>query len=486
VGMPPFEYSLLFVGILAILGAVASKASSLFGVPSLLLFLLLGVAAGIHGPGQIAFSNIELAQEIGVLALTFILFSGGMDTNLTTARTVVKPALILSTLGVMFSTLVVALFAHQFLGLTLAEGGLLGATVSSTDVAAVFTLLRSKSVSLKGRIAPLLELESALNDPMTVFLSVGLLGIVLQQNVSFFRLVPLFFQQMIFGTVVGFLSGQLTCFAINRVKLEFEGLYPVFTIGSILVTYGVTQAVGGSGFLSVYIAGLVIGNKNILHKRSLIHFHEGIAWLMQIAMFLSMGLLVNPSELIKIAPLGIALSTFLVFVARPLTVFLCFPLKLVFSLPEKLVISWAGLRGAVPIILSTYILIARVPNSVFLFNLVFFVTFTSVLLQGTMLPLVARLLKVSLPAKDTFSFPIEFNPTVDLKNRLSEINLPKKSQKIGKSLIEINFPKDILLVLIERSGKIIIPRGGTKILEQDRLLVLSEKRNPEEVAKLLL
>jgi cell volume regulation protein A len=484
--MQDFEHSLFFIAVLAIGSAVASKASSRFGIPSLLLFLLLGIATGTHGPGGISFSNIEVAQEIGVLALVFILFSGGMDTQMSSVRAVIKPALILSTLGVIVSTFVVALFAHEFLGISFVEGGLLGATVSSTDVAAVFTLLRSKNVSLKGNIAPLLELESALNDPMTVFLSVGLLSIVLQKNTSLLNLVPLFFQQMIFGGAIGFILGKSACFAINRVKLEFEGLYPVFTIGWILLTYVLTQSIGGSGFLAVYVMGIILGNENLLHKRSLIHFHEGIAWLMQIAMFLTMGLLVDPSELIRIAPLGLGLSVFLVFFARPLSVFFCFPFSGAFSAREKLVISWAGLRGAVPIILSTYILIAKVPHALFIFNLVFFVTFTSVLLQGTLLPFVAKALKVSLPTKEKFRFPIEFNPSVDLKNKLIEASVPANSTKDGKSLIELKFPKDILIVLIERAGEIIVPRGGTKILKQDRLLVLSEVKNSEEIEKLLL
>ena len=482
--MNTFEKSLLIASGLIILSVTASKASSRFGIPALLVFLLIGMGSGVHGLGELPLVSYDFAQQLGIFALIFILFSGGMDTKVNSIRLILKPALILSTVGVIVSTLFVGLFANQFFGFSLLEGCLLGATVSSTDVAAVFTVLRSKNVSLKERVASLLELESALNDPMTVFLGVGLLGLITQRDLSVVGLIPLFFRQMIFGSLLGWGFGRAAVFVINRIKLGFEGLYPVLSIGAIFLTYAATQYVGGSGFLAVYVAGIVLGNENLLHKKSLIHFHEGIAWLMQIVMFLSMGLLVNPTELLKIAPLGIAFSLFLVLFARPASVFVCF-LKSRFTWQEKLMVSWGGLRGAVPIILATYPFVAHIPQATTIFNLVFFVTFISVLLQGATIPFVARWLKLDLPFKEKFRFPIEFNPSQNLSNKLVEVTVPADSQGIGKTLLELSLPSGVLIVLIQRAGDVLVPRGGTHLLEGDRLLVLAENQSAEDLKRLL-
>jgi cell volume regulation protein A len=258
----------------------------------------------------------------------------------------------------------------------------------------------------------------------------------------------------------------------------------VLNIGWILLTYAFTQRLGGSGFLAVYISGIIIGNTNLLHRRSLIHFHEGIAWLGQIAMFLAMGLLVHPDELLAIAPLGTALSAFLVFIARPASIFICFPGRR-FGTREKLMISWAGLRGAVPIILASYVLVTEIPRAREIFNLVFFVTFFSVLLQGTLVPSVSKWLKVNLPFQEKFRFPIEFNPTQNLRNNLIEVPITKDSAAVGKSLLQLHLPKDVLVVLIQRGGDVLVPRGGTHINEQDTLLILSDFRSVEEVEKIL-
>jgi len=480
--MNPFEKSLILGAALVVLSVFTSKASSRLGIPALLLFLVIGIGAGSHGLGGIQFTSYALAQELGVFALIFILFSGGMSTELKAIRPVLWPALVLSTLGVVIATSFVGFFAYYFLNFSLLEGCLLGATIASTDVAAVFTVLRSKNVSLKEGLGPLLELESALNDPMAVFLGVALLGLVGGSEQSVSGLLPLFFQQMIFGSLIGWGSGKCATLFINRIKLEYEGLYPVLSLGWIVLTYAMTQSLGGSGFLAVYIAGIVIGNANLLHRKSLIHFHEGIAWLGQIGMFLAMGLLVNPAELWTIAPLGIALSAFLVFVARPASVFLCL-LGSRFNGREKLMLSWGGLRGAVPIILASYVLAMQIPKATEIFNLVFFVTFFSVLLQGTLIPIVAKWLKVNSPFQGKFRFPIEFNPTKNLKNKLIEVPVQARSQMIGKSLVELNLPKDLLIVLIERNGDILVPRGGTHIHDQDTLLVLSESESEEDMRK---
>jgi potassium/hydrogen antiporter len=479
-----FDKSLIIAAVLIILSVTASKASSRFGIPALLLFLLIGLGAGGHGFHELPLVSYEFAQQLGIFALLFILFSGGMNTQLKSVRLVLTPALILSTFGVVVSTALVGLFSYLFLDFTLLEGMLLGATVSSTDVAAVFTVLRSKNVALKEGVAPLLELESALNDPMTVFLGVGLLGLVTHTSQSLVGLLPLFFQQMILGSLVGCGAGKLAALTINRIKLEFDGLYPVLSIGWILLTYAAAQFVGGSGFLAVYIAGILLGNENLLHKRSLIHFHEGIAWLMQIAMFLTMGLLVNPEELLRIAPLGIALSAFLVFVARPASVLLSLTQSR-FGLREQLMISWGGLRGAVPIILATYPFVARIPQANAIFHLVFFVTFISVLLQGASIPLVAKWLGVDIPLQEKVRFPIEFNPTENLRSKLIDVTLPIASSVAGRSLLELRLPNEVLIVLIQRGANIIVPRGGTHLAEGDTLLIFAENKSTDDLRRLL-
>ncbi len=483
--MDLFHRSLIIGSILLIFSVVGSKASSRFGIPALLLFLGIGLVAGTHGFGAVIFSNYELAQRLGVFALIFILFSGGIDTQLESIRPVLKPAMVLATVGVVVASALVGVFANYFLGFSFLEGCLLGATVASTDVAAVFSTLRAGNVSLRGGLKPLLELESALNDPMAVFLGVALLGLLTQTHQSIATLVPAFFLQVILGVLIGWGSGKSATLLINRIKLEYDGLYPVLTLGWIVATYSITQEIGGSGFLAVYIAAIILGNETLLHKKSLIHFHEGIAWLGQIGMFLTMGLLVDPKDLLRIAPLGIALSAFLVFVARPISVFLCCPGNR-FSSREKLMLSWAGLRGAVPIILASYVLVSHIPRATDIFNLVFFVTFFSVLLQGTTIPLIAKLLKVNLPLRDSFRFPIEFNPTsTNLQNKLIEFPVPEGSQAIGKSLVELALPQDTLVVLIQRNGDVIVPRGGTQIHSKDTLLVLSETDSLSLVQKAL-
>lgn len=466
---------LVVIPALLILSVVVSKGAGRFGIPALSIFLVIGMVAGREGPGGYLFSNYLLAQTLGILALIQILHAGGLSTSMDDVRAVRGPALVLSTIGVVVATAFVGAFSVRFLHLDWLHGLLLGAAVSSTDVAAVFTILRSRNVSLQGRIRPLLELESALNDPMTVFLSVGLLQLIVRAHeTSLARLIPIFFQQMILGTGVGIAAGRATRRLINWIKLEFEGLYPVLSVALVVLTYGVTQAFGGSGFLAVYVSGLVLGNTNYVHKRSLTGFHDGLAWLMQIVMFLTMGLLVLPSELSRVALAGVALSAFLVLIARPASVLMCLaPFR--FSLREQALVSWAGLRGAVPIVVATYPLIAGVSEAKTIFNLVFFVVFISVLLQGTTIPQVSRWLHVASPLVKPFRYPIEYNPTADLKNELVEVPVPEGSPVTGRTLIELKLPAGALIVLIRRGDETFVPGGGTQIVAGDTLLVLAER-----------
>jgi cell volume regulation protein A len=478
--MPALATPLIAIPLLLILSIVISKGAGRFGIPALSIFLAIGVIVGRLQPESITVVTPALAQMLGILALIFILHSGGLGTRPEDVRAVRGSALVLSTAGVLVSTALAAVFAVRVLHFAWLPGLLLGATITATDVAAVFTILRSRSVGLRGRIRPLLELESALNDPMSVFLSVGLLILIERPAASLLTLVPMFFRQMALGTVIGFVAGRATRWATNRIDLEFEGLYPVLSVAFVLLTFGVTQAVDGSGFLAVYVSGVVLASRTYVHQRSLEAFHDGLAWLMQITMFLTMGLLVRPEELWQVVGAGLALSAFLVFVARPASVFACLtPFRI--GLRDQLMVSWGGLRGAVPIVLATYPLIAGTPGAHVIFNLVFFVVLTSVIVQGTTIPIVSRWLQVADPIAAPFRYPIEFTPTAGLASELVEVPVPDGSGVIGRTLVELALPAGALVVLIRRGQGVIVPSGGTRIEAGDRLLVLAE---PDALARL--
>ena len=342
------DYTLIALALLLLISVLGSKVSDRFGVPALLLFLVVGMLAGSDGPGKIYFDDPALAQFVGVIALVLILFSGGLDTDWQRVRPLLKYGITLATLGVFLTALIVGLFASYLLGLSMLEGLLLGAIVSSTDAAAVFSILRAKGLNLKGHLGPLLELESGSNDPMAVFLTVGLIQLLTQPNTSLPTLLLAFCLQFLIGTLAGFGFGRGTVLLVNRLKLGYEGLYPVLTLAMVFLTYSLTALIGGNGFLAVYIAGIVIGNQTFIHKRSLLRFHDGLAWLMQIAMFLTLGLLVYPSRVLPIAGLGVLVAGCLIFVARPVSIFLSL-LPTGFTLREKTFLSWVGLAGLCPL-----------------------------------------------------------------------------------------------------------------------------------------
>ena len=315
------EFILIGVASLLLLSVLASKVSDRFGIPALLLFLALGMLAGSDGPGGIYFDDPALSQFIGIIALNLILFAGGLETEWKDIRPILKDGIILSTLGVFLTALVMGLIAQTLLGFTLLEGLLLGAIVSSTDAAAVFSILRSKSLGLKGSLRPLLEFESGSNDPMAVFLAIGLIHALTLPDFQLDKLVASFFLQVGIGIALGFLFGRAITFLANHLQLGFEGLYPVLTLSVVFLAYGLTSVIYGNGFLAVYLAGIVAGHQDFVHRRSLIRFHNGLAWLMQIAMFLTLGLLVFPSRLVTVTGTGLFLAIGLIFLARPLSVF---------------------------------------------------------------------------------------------------------------------------------------------------------------------
>lgn len=483
--MLPIEYLLLIAAILLLLSILASKASSKLGIPALLLFLIIGMLAGSDGLGQIYFNDPQLAQYLGVIALVLILFSGGLDTDWNNIQPVIRPGIILATLGVLITAVAVGLFAMVVLGLSFVEGLLLGAIVSSTDAAAVFGILRTRSIELQNNLSPLIELESGSNDPMAVFLTIGLTMLFLNPDLPFYSLVVSFFLQMIIGALLGYLFGRVLVIVLNRARLEYDGLYSVLMLTFVLLTYAVTSLLEGNGFLAVYLAGVVAGNADFVHKKSLMRFHDALGWLMQIAMFLALGLLVYPSQLIPIIDVGLLIAAFLIFVARPAAVFITLIFER-FNFREKLLISWVGLRGAVPIILATFPLLASLPNAELYFNIVFFVVLTSVLFQGSLITPVANKLGIGAPTVKHPPPPLEMMLSgQDVSSELFELPVRPGSKVIGRQLINIGLPAESLIVLILRSDKYMVPSGRTVLEEGDRLFILSDKNVLPEVIDII-
>ena len=473
--------NILFLGsILLFISILASKTSFRFGIPTLVLFMIVGMVAGSDGPGGIYFNDPGATQFLGMVALTFILFSGGLDTKWESIKPVVKSGLVLSTLGVLITATLVGIFTSYILGLTILEGLLLGAIVSSTDAAAVFSILRSRSVGLKGRLRPLLEFESGSNDPMAYFLTISLIYLNQEPDASFASLVPRFFVSMGLGGMCGYAFGVMMRWIVNHIKLDVDGLYPVLILSLVFFSFSFTNMLGGNAFLAVYIAGIMLGNGNLMHKKSLMKFYDGQAWLMQIVMFLALGLLVFPTQIIPIIPEGILISVFLIVVARPVAVFISLAFARDINLRKKLFISWVGLRGAAPIVFATYPLLAGVHYADTIFNLVFFISAISVLLQGTTLSVMARWLHVSVPEKVKRRFPLDVEVKDSASSELIELDIATGSNAVGKPVVELTLPKSALIVLIHRDGKYLTPQGDTVIAAGDHLLIMADNKETLE------
>jgi cell volume regulation protein A len=469
--MSSIEVYLLSSAVLLILCVFASKATGRLGIPTLVVFLGVGILAGSEGIGGIQFDDAYAAQSLGIVALTYILFSGGLDTKWNSVRPVLKAGISLSTLGVLFTCLFVGVFIHYILHFSLLESFLIGAIISSTDAGAVFTVLRSKNINLKGHLKPLLELESGSNDPIAVFLTTTILQLMQMPRLKVTEMFPLLVQQMVLGAAIGFFLGRVLIFLYRRLKLEIEGLYLVFSIAAVMLIYSITQTLKGNGFLAVYIAGVVLGNDQFVLKKSLTLMHDGISWLMQSAMFLTLGLLIYPSKILNVAEPGILIAIFMILMARPLSVFLSLSFSKT-STREKALISWVGLRGSVPVIMATYPLVAGIDRAGLIFNIVFFVALSSLIIQGTSIHLVSKFLGVYDPHGIV---NMNFSSIPGSLKEIVTIDIPLHSPVIGKSLVELHLPlKNILVVAIERKGEVIIPRGGSILREDDKLSLMAD------------
>lgn len=476
------ELILLIGSFLFFISMLVGKAGHKFGVPVLLLFLLVGMVFGGDGFG-LKFENIQVAQAIGTVALTLILFSGGLDTKFEEIKPIMRKGIILATLGVLLTALFTGFFVwwlsakiYMGLGIGFLTAMLLASTVSSTDSASVFGILRSKGLVLKNNLRPMLELESGSNDPMAYMLTITFISIINSgSNPNYLIVAATILIQLVVGALLGFGLGKVAVFTINRIKMDNISLYPILLLIMGIFIFSTTYYLKGNGYLAVYIAGLVIGNSRFAHKRTSMNFMDGFAWMSQILLFLTLGLLVNPSELIPVLVPGIIIALFMIFVARPLTVFLCLlPFRKI-AIKDKLYVSWVGLRGAVPIIFAILPLAAEVPGARVAFNIVFVITIVSLLVQGTSLPIVAKWLGLAeKPSKyKSFQdFDVEF--AEEIKSAMTEIIITEETLKHGRNLMEMPLPHKTLAVMIKRGDKFFVPTGQTELLINDKLLVISD------------
>ncbi|GGJ81967.1 K+/H+ antiporter [Lentibacillus kapialis] len=472
------SFVLLFA-LMLLVGVFTTKFSTRLGLPSLVLFLFVGMILNEF----IYFDNVELTQLIGIMALIIILFEGGTQTKWHNMRPVLAPAGVLATVGVLLTSVIIGLAAFYIFDFTMLEGMLFGAIVGSTDAAAVFSVLGSKNINK--RLTATLEAESGTNDPMAVFLTIVFIEMIQVPETTIWSAIGDFFVQMGFGLIFGLLFGLLSVLLINKIQLDVSGMYPLLALGSAALTYGFTDYIGGSGFLAVYVMAVVVGNSDLMHKFSIVRFNEGFAWMMQIIMFIFLGMLVFPSNLITVGWKGILLAIILMFVARPIATVICM-IFFKHNAREQLFLAWTGLKGAVPIVLATYPIVAGVENGHIIFNAVFFVVLISALVQGSTLSPLATKLGLTEEGSD-------FDPSgfemINLGNTNSEIiKLPigKRSPVVHATLIDITLPSDTLVIGIVREEKLVTPTGTTSIEIGDTLFVLSEKEKRPQVREVFL
>lgn len=473
------EKIVLAGALVLLLSILVGKAGSRFGLPSLLLFLGVGMAVGTDGLG-LEFSSPVAAQFIGMLALSVILFSGGMDTKLENIRPVALPGVMLATMGVVLTTLTTGFLIYllfswfdDFASLSLAESMLLAAVMSSTDSASVFSILRSKDIHLRERLRPMLELESGSNDPMAYLLTVVLISYIQGSSSAAGDIALTFVAQLVIGIIGGVLLGRTIVWAINHVNLGNESLYSVLLLAMAFGVFGLTAVVGGNGYLAVYLAGMVVGNSKMTHKRSLGLYMEGYTWLWQIVMFITLGLLVNPREMLPVAIPSVLVALSMMFVARPLSVLLCLAPFRRFSWRGRLYVAWVGLRGAAPIIFATYPLVAGVTHGPMFFNIVFFVTLISLLFQGTTVASAAQWLGLVGEAEPKKEIGIELPE--DIKSAVSEFNITPEILAQGNRLADLPLPANTLVVMVKRGKRYFVPKGNTELQKGDRLLIISDQ-----------
>lgn len=480
----PLLDTIIFIGsLLLIIGIVSSKLAARVGLPVLVLFLGIGMVAGEDGPGRIQFDNLSVAYAVGTLSLAIIMFDGGLQTPLKALRLAWRPSLALATVGVVATAMITGLAAAWILDLPLAVGALLGSIVASTDAAAVFSVLRSQGLRLRPRVAATLEIESGSNDPMAIFLTVALLQILTNQAEPGVEQVWLLIRQMWLGTVVGLGVGWLAVRVVNGINLQTAALYPVLIAACGALAYGLAAISGGSGFLAIYLAGIVIGNHRVVFQRGTGLFIHGLAWVAQITMFVVLGLLSTPTEVFAVVGEGLLIAAVLILVARPLVVV---PLLLPFgfSAGEILLVAWGGLKGAVPIILAMFPLMAGLPQGPLLFNIVFFVVLASAVLQGWTLPFLAARLGLQEPSQPVPTVTLEISSLRDVDADIVEYTIQGESLASDTLLKDLHLPDQAVVAMIARRNELVPPRGSTRLEAQDHVFIVLRPDAREEVDRI--
>ena len=463
-------------------GIMAGKVGTRFGVPALLLFLITGMLFGSSGLG-IQYNDAGHTQFVGMVALTVILFFGGLETKFAEIRPILGPGITLSTLGVLLTTVCFGGFLYGLdqLGLapvhfTFPIALLLAATMSSTDSASVFALLRSKNMHLKEGLRPILELESGSNDPMAYMLTIALIQYVTGGSEgSAGSILVTFLLQFSVGGLLGYVMGWLTVKLLNKANIGNEALYPILLLCVVFLTFSATTLLQGNGYLAVYIMGVLVGNKRVVHKKSIVTFFDGLTWLLQIALFIILGLFVDAHNLLPIAGFALLAGLFMIFIARPLAVQLCLVFFPSISMRGRWFLSWVGLRGAVPIIFATYPLMSQVEGAETLFHIVFFITLLSLLIQGSTMPAVARLLGLDEEVKNEVSlFGVEIPQHTGAK--MVEREVTEEMLSSGRRLMEIDLREEELVILVRRGDNYMVPKGKLALQVGDVLLIVFEQQ----------
>lgn len=471
---------LLIGSILLFVSVIVGKTGYKFGVPALLLFLIVGMIFGSDGLG-LQFHNADEAQFIGMVALSIILFSGGMDTKYSDIRPILSPGIVLSTAGVLLTALFTGVFIWWISGMhwsnisfPIITSLLLAATMSSTDSASVFAILRSQNINLKHNLRPMLELESGSNDPMAYMLTVVLIQLVQASGMNCGEIALSFAIQFIVGGAIGYVLGRAAVFMLNKLNIDNQALYPILLLAFVFFTFSITDLIHGNGYLAVYIAGMLVGNSKIKYRKEIVTFMDGLTWLFQIIMFLCLGLLVNPHEMFEIAIVASLIGIFMIFIGRPLSVLLCLMPFRNLTTKSRLFVSWVGLRGAVPIIFATYPVVAGIDGADAIFNIVFFITILSLVIQGTTVSFIANKLGLSIPVeKKGNEFGVELPE--EINTNLSDMVITEKDIAGGDTLKEMSLPKGTLVMIVKRDEEFLIPNGTLKLHVGDRLLLISEK-----------
>ena len=462
---------MIISGLVLIICITSTKVLYKFGVPMLFIFIVLGMLFGSDGLVGIYFDNFELTKQLCSLALVFIMFYGGFGTKWKLAKPVATPSILMSSLGVIITAGLTGLFCHLVVKISMLEGLLIGTIVASTDAASVFAVLRAQKLNLKGSLASFLEVESGSNDPIAYMSTLIILSMMENGGaLSLSIVVPLVIKQILFGLVIGLLLAKVTVFILRHANFEIEGFYAILVTAVAILSYSLSEFLGGNGYLSVYITGIIIGNSKIPKKKSMFHFFDGISWIMQIGLFFILGLLSFPSKIPYVTGTAISISLFMIFIARPLATFLILsPFK--FTVKEKLLISWVGLRGAASVVFAIFAVMYGVNIENDIFHIIFFIALFSVVIQGTLIPTLANKLDLVNNEEEGSVLKTFTDYTEEINSELLEFTITEESNLKNKMIMDANIPEEILIVMIKRGNQVLVPKGSVLIKEGDKLVL---------------